>query len=355
VTRVMPMLNLPSGGPTAQFFPKASPPVIVPGMPMPEMPPERAEKTSTGKRVACIADTPSWAFDVNERDMVSYLKDEFEFDHLYVDNLVWLPKLKEYDGIFMPYDRWQFDHSMVPYEKTLGSLRCHWFDPDHPALVTDEYVKTVNRYAGYHVVTKVNFDALKARCPKVVYLTNPVNTRRFCGAPKSKSPVVFEWNGNGNHSNVNEKDVKGVNTLIVPAIKETGAPFVFQDFILKRIHYTEMPGFYEKANVAICASLYEGASNSVMEAMASGLALITTVCGNIAEIHDSQMKHFGRSGIMPIERNVPSLVRAIEKLRNDPERVAEMGRLNRQEIAGWWSWDAWAERYSKFLHMAVDR
>ena len=111
-----------------------------------------------------------------------------------------------------------------------------------------------------------------------------------------------------------------------------------------------MPAFYREANLAICMSLYEGASNSVMEAMAAGQALVSTDCGNVREMYDSQLKIFGESGIIILEeRTTEALVAALSELKEDVARVVRMGVLNRTEISERWSWKAWAPRYSKFI------
>ena len=113
--------------------------------------------------------------------------------------------------------------------------------------------------------------------------------------------------------------------------------------------------FYRTANVAVCASLYEGASNSVMEAMAAGQMLVTTVCGNAAEMHNSQIREYGESGIvLVLERSVKAFTEALEQLvESGTEEVLRRGALNRREIEERWSWDAWAERYREFFRMAL--
>jgi len=88
-----------------------------------------------------------------------------------------------------------------------------------------------------------------------------------------------------------------------------------------------------------------------MEAMASGLALIATNVGNHEEMRDSQLQNFGDTGILLVPRSVEAIQAAIESL--SPERAAEMGRINREEIRLRWSWDAWCDRYTDFFRMAL--
>ena len=80
----------------------------------------------------------------------------------------------------------------------------------------------VNQYAGFHVVTQRNMDELRDHCPRAVYLTNPVDMRRFTEPTSLRESIVFEWNGNAQHGD----DVKGLHGIIAPAVKESGASFV---------------------------------------------------------------------------------------------------------------------------------
>jgi glycosyltransferase involved in cell wall biosynthesis len=53
-----------------------------------------------------------------------------------------------------------------------------------------------------------------------------------------------------------------------------------------------------------------------------------------------------------VERTPEAFADALRSLT--PARAAEMGRLNREEIAARWSWDAWRDRYAEFFRSAVD-
>ena len=109
-----------------------------------------------------------------------------------------------------------------------------------------------------------------------------------------------------------------------------------------------MPAFYRQSNVALCASLYEGASNSVMEAMAAGQAAIVTNVGNHREMQEEQLASCGDTGIIIVaERSIDAFVEALSSLTL--ARVLEMGEINRQSVERAWSWNVWADRYAQFL------
>lgn len=307
-------------------------------------------------RALLVSDVPGWAFDQNMHDLADHLADDFEFSHFYTQNwfqLIERPKWKEYDVIYECFHR---NPPMgIPYSRTVGALRSEWFKPEKKGPPEADDIALVNRYRAFQVAVKRNYDELIDRCPNVVYLTNPVNMRRF-SAQTPEHAIIASWNGNAGHQS-NGVLIKHFHDIVVPACKRAGVPLVAAEYNtssgpMRRRAPIEMPAFYQQASVALCASEYEAASNSVMEAMASGLALIATDVGNHREMRDEQLKVFGDTGIILVERNVEAFSRALSALT--PARAREMGEINRREIQERWSWDAWRDRYRDFLLKAID-
>lgn len=306
-------------------------------------------------RVLCISDVPDWAFHVNMTDMARSLSRKFEFDHWFVIDFLSngiVPEMDNYDVVFCVYHRWNIDH-LLPWDRTVGSLRAFWFFPETPKAPAEREHALVNRFRAFHVVTRTNYLELRDHCPEVVYLTNPVNTDRFPEATPVHGEVIASWNGNARHKSGSEADVKGFYSLVVPACEQAHVQLEYAEYNTRRLAPEEMPAFYMRANVSICASLYEGASNSAMEAMACGQALISTPVGNITEIRESQLENFGESGIILVPRNADAIAAALEDLKKDPERAKAMGTINREEISKRWSWSYWAPRYEQFLRKAL--
>jgi hypothetical protein len=290
-------------------------------------------------------------------DLAESLEGEFQCDHWFVAD--WqsngaVPDFDDYDVVFCVYHRWGIDH-LLPWDRTVGSLRALWFFPENPTTPGAKEFALVNKFRAFHVVTKQNYDELKDHCPNVVYLTNPVNMNRFPESTPVEDEVITCWNGNARHASAGGKDVKGFWPIIVPVVRHLEIPFEYAEYHTCRLAPSEMPAFYRKSNLSICMSLYEGASNSVMEAMASGHALISTDAGNAREMHNAQMTDFGESGVMLIERSQQALIDALNILRKDPKRVHTMGRLNREEIRRRWSWDVWKDGYAEYLRKGLPR
>jgi hypothetical protein len=305
--------------------------------------------------VLLISDVRDWAFHQNMKDLERHLTNRFDFSHFFVVDFQTdgrLPNWDEYDAVFCVYHRWPIA-DYVPYEKTVGSLRAFWFFPETPVPPGPAAFALVNRYRAFHVVTKQNHDEIKKACPGAVYLTNPVDMTRFPEATSEHSRLIAEWNGNAKHRS-GLGDIKGFYHIVRPACQHADVQLEVAEYNSSRLSPAEMPAFYRRANVGICASLYEGASNSLMEAMAAGLAIISSRTGNVVELHDSQVAQYGESGIILLRERTPeAIIEALLMLKKDMGRVKAMGAINREEIALRWSWPVWADRYASFLKRAL--
>lgn len=327
--------------------PEAAPALTPPPAPRP------ARAPGSKPRVLLVSDVRGWAFDQNLQDLAAHLEDEFDFDFRYVvDWPAWQPDLRDADAVFTPYHRWSTVNEMLPWDRALGSLRASWFAPERPAAPGPAEFDLVNRYRAFHLVTRQNLEELRAHCPGAVYLTNPVNMKRFPEATRVRG-VIASWNGNAGHANPMVSDVKGFHSVVLPAVQQARVGLEYAEYNTRRHSPAEMPTFYLRGSVALCASLYEGASNSVMEAMACGQAVISTDCGNVRELQESQHSHLGDTGILIIERSPKAFAQTLQELSRDPRRVKKMGEINRQEISDRWSWEAWKHRYAEFLRRAL--
>ena len=300
------------------------------------------------RRAALVADVAGWAFDVNLRALAKHSLAGWQVEYFYVAEMRpsdWL-NLKGFDAVFTPYHRWNIPPGAIPPQRHLGSLRCEWFRPERPAAPGPAEHGLVNRHQAFHVVTRRVFEQLQPHCPGVRYLTNPVDTAVFHPSDVACGELIAEWNGNPGHRTVHRQDVKGLG-ILKDACLTAGVRLVTAEYGAQQIANTEMPAFYRQASVALCGSLHEGASNSCLEAMAMGLALVSTDCGNVREMQESQQQHFGDTGIVIVDRTVDAFADALRSLT--PERVRTMGKLNALEIAVRWSWEAWADRYSEFF------
>jgi glycosyltransferase involved in cell wall biosynthesis len=99
----------------------------------------------------------------------------------------------------------------------------------------------------------------------------------------------------------------------------------------------EMPEIYRRHDIFVSASSQEGMSNAMLEAMASGLPIVTTRCEGLDELIDD-------NGLIVEEAAPDALARAIKSLIDDPAKRQAMSVAARRR-AEEFSWGAVAEAY----------
>lgn len=135
---------------------------------------------------------------------------------------------------------------------------------------------------------------------------------------------------------------QGAGTELMIAGRFVGNPAVFDPYrsmftYLGNISQHQLATAYRRADVLVLPTLLEGMPLVVLEAMASGLPVITTSHGP-GDIVRDRVDGF----IVPI-RNPGAIVNRIEYLRANPEIRAEMGRSARARALEF-TWKAYCEK-----------
>jgi glycosyltransferase involved in cell wall biosynthesis len=87
--------------------------------------------------------------------------------------------------------------------------------------------------------------------------------------------------------------------------------------ITGRIDSKKMPDLYRQNDIFISASMQEGMSNAMLEAMASGLPIVTTRCEGLAELIDG-------NGLIIERDNIEDIAKAVKRLADNPELYKQM-------------------------------
>lgn len=110
---------------------------------------------------------------------------------------------------------------------------------------------------------------------------------------------------------------------------------------LGRVPHDELPQVYRQADIFCLPSLNEGMSNTVLEAIASGLPIVATVTGGTDELVTD-----GENGYFVEMESPEDLAEKLGELVADPALRTRMGVASRTR-AEQMSWHAVAERYAK--------
>ena len=115
--------------------------------------------------------------------------------------------------------------------------------------------------------------------------------------------------------------------------------------IADSVHFTgwlepsEIPQCYQNHHAFILTSISEGMNNAMLEAMASGLPIITTACEGTQELVND-------NGIIVSKPTPENIAKAITEIGNDPTRYGRMADFSRK-TAKEFCWADTAERYLK--------
>jgi glycosyltransferase involved in cell wall biosynthesis len=106
-----------------------------------------------------------------------------------------------------------------------------------------------------------------------------------------------------------------------------------------RIETEKMPDIYRQHDMFVTATMQEGMSNAMLEAMASGLPIITTSCEGLEEL-------IADNGIIVKESTAEALANAIAKLASDDTGYKAMC-LSARWRAEKFGWKTTADAYIK--------
>jgi glycosyltransferase involved in cell wall biosynthesis len=109
----------------------------------------------------------------------------------------------------------------------------------------------------------------------------------------------------------------------------------------------QMPEIYRSHDVFVSASAQEGMSNAMLEAMASGLPIVTTRCEGVDEL-------IADNGIVVEAPDPAELARAIRALADNPTKRKSMAVAARTRAA-LFSWSGAADQYLEQYRKVLER
>jgi glycosyltransferase involved in cell wall biosynthesis len=110
----------------------------------------------------------------------------------------------------------------------------------------------------------------------------------------------------------------------------------------------ELRGLYETSSVFVLASEAENFPVVLLEAMAAGLAIVTTHATGCAEV-------VGDAALLVPPRDAPALRAALRRLLADDALCSELGRAARARLDACYAWPAVVRRYLEVYERADGR
>jgi sugar transferase (PEP-CTERM/EpsH1 system associated) len=103
---------------------------------------------------------------------------------------------------------------------------------------------------------------------------------------------------------------------------------------------SDVPAVMQGLHCFVLPSLAEGVSNTILEAMASGLPVVATQVGGNAELIVQ-----GRTGLIVPASRPPAMAAALVTLANDPQLARQLGQAGRAEVESRFSLSAMVNAY----------
>ena len=116
--------------------------------------------------------------------------------------------------------------------------------------------------------------------------------------------------------------------------------------IAGRVGTENMPQLYRDNDIFISASMQEGMSNAMLEAMASGLPIITTACEGVAEL-------IADNGVVTEQADAGSIADAVKTLAGDEKRCEAMRTAARRQ-AEKFTWRSSANQYIEIYRKVIE-
>ena len=282
---------------------------------------------------------------------VLLLSKQYDLTHfLWRGQLLWLDdqNSRDYiDTLGFDYDR--FINEYVTNNHITTTICDHLYLTDKEISNTKYIIDLVDSY----IVTSkklynIYSDLFSDNKPYAV-IHDGVDTNRFNPKNKKKhSGFIIGWAGNSKFTDSeNDDDLKGVNLVIKPAIKEItkegyDISINIADKNTNFIPYDKMPEYYGGLDLYICASKTEGTPAPILESMATGIPVISTDVGIVSEAFETNEKDF-----ILKERSKQCMKDAIIKMYN----MKDKSKIINENIDAMkkWDWKEVSKQYKKFF------
>ena len=341
-------------------------------------------------KIALIIDKEDWAFANISTQIIKHLSKYYDFLVLHTEHLKNIE-----DIILMVQDcdlvhffwrgvlyqtveewtlkyrcrRWGINYKQF-FKEFVQALNISTCVYDHMFLHESEYgitkkitELTDNYYVSSNILKEIYKELPIDKDPYTV-ITDGVDLDRFI--PDKLDRFVYDnikdrtikigWVGNSEWGEHDKKlnDVKGVNTILKPAIKQLeeegyNIKSYFADKKERMIPHEKMPDYYNDIDVYICTSEFEGTPNPALESMACGVPVISTRVGIIPELFGENQQEF-----ILEERTVRCLKEKIKEILENREKFEILSKENIESVKSW-SWKNKCDDFKKYFDKCLGR
>jgi len=231
-----------------------------------------------------------------------------------------------------------------------------------------DYVKTICRLGGnktfngdemrykdlmekVHSIIATNkylYEIGKRANPRTYLIPNGLDLDEWKPVKPKRGRTKFIAGFVGNVSTPEYRDHKGYD-LVIDACKQTGIELISALYGENQIPHEKMQSeFYHKISVLIHPTKSEGCSNTIMEALACGVPVITT---RTAGYHGEMLKD--SKNVLFCERTVESIVDCINRLKDDKKLFNKLKKESRKFAEQHHDIKSIAEQYKQVFNQCI--
>jgi glycosyltransferase involved in cell wall biosynthesis len=298
-------------------------------------------------KILIVADTRGWAYDIIAKNIVKFSK-KFIYTLVYEEDIINKKIILDFDNfdlIFWFY--WGNIHKIGPNNiKNFNNKKiCVGIHSYNSWQKRNMSASDVLKFCDKYLAIGVPSIALKKdlKSDKVFLTQTGYDPDIFLKTKKLDFNNVFLWSGNT--SKDNHGDIKGYHDIIMPAfegLKNLQLLTQTKDLYIKN---EDMPLFYNKGSVLICASKTEGGPMPVLEALACGIPVISTRVGWSQYIIKD-----GYNGFL-FDRTKEDLIQKINKIQKINFEQLSKNAVKSVED---YSWKKTILSYDKFFEHCLD-
>lgn len=305
--------------------------------------PTKSIKEKSGKpKILLITDVEGWAWWIKSRYLIRYLSDEFDFDiyNYLEDGKTAGINNRFYDIYFTFGYSYITKINNVEKKKRVTGVTAHR---------NPEMIRKRMRLAGHiHANSVLLYNELvdMGFSDNLYYVPNGVDEELFNikkYIPRERNKIVV-----GHVGKLSPR--KGQKDFIIPAIERADADsrLHLNDYT-NRLPHDKMPDLYQDMDVFIVSSDEDGTPNPALEAAACGRPIISNRIGNMPEFIKD-----GYNGFL-VDRNINAYVEKINWLKNNRDKLIEMGINARKTVEDGWTWKIQSENYRKMFRSILEK
>lgn len=335
------------------------------------------------KRIGIVVDNPNWAFHNIAKQIKKNLKSKYIIEIYYlcdVENILSIFLLAEKcDLIHFLWRSWipstysdytesyanklglsfkEFEERYISNKIITTSVYDHLYLEEDFGLTEKLFSSSTSIIKGYTVSSNklmmiYNENKRILMKPNQVItdgvdleLFRPINIKRFESRDNNQTLVVG-WAGNSMWA-ADREDFKGFHSIIKPVVESLKSEgynieLNIADRNIKMIEHCDMPDYYSKLDLYICASKIEGTPNPILECMACGVPFISTDVGIVTDAAGEKQKEYVLG-----ERSKKELKEKLKAILDNQNILQELSSENLNRIQSW-DWKVKTECFREFF------